>query len=146
MNDDHDAILLCDDDGAVLPLAHAIRMHNLTVDVARSATEAIEKLERRSFGAFVVVDSMLYNGLPLVGYIQRTRPELLSRVIVVSSGATTRRIRPNSAEVFATVTKPVDAHALVGAIHECGRRERSHQRVDSARSRRTTTDDSSVRA
>ena len=147
MIDDSGAILLCDDDsGSVSSLAHVIRMHNLTVDVARSGVEAVEKIERRPFGVLVVVDSVVYNGLPLISFLQRTRPELLCRAVVVSTGASGLRGRALPAEVFATISKPIDAHELVALIKECSRREPVQSRVDAIRPARASLDDSGIRA
>lgn len=145
MIDHDDVILLCGSDPATLgALAHAIRMHNLTVDIARDGVEASEKLDRRKFSVAVVLDAVLFKGTTLVSYLQRTRPEILARLIVVSTGDSGLSGRPLPPDVFATVTAPVDPHALVSAIRECTRRERSQPRMDPSRPR-LSADDSGIR-
>jgi len=145
MIDHDDVILLCGSDPATLgALAHAIRMHNLTVDIARDAVEAIEKLDRRRFAVAVVMDAVMIKETSLVSYLQRTRPEILARLIVVSTGDSGLSGRALPPDVFATVTAPVDSHALVAAIRECTRLERLHLRIDAPRPPRSP-DDSGIR-
>jgi len=145
MIEDNDVILLCGEaSGAAGPLAHAIRMHNLTVDFARDGVEALDRISRRTFSVLVIDDAVVVNETPLISYLSKTRPELLARVIVVSTGASGLHGRAIPPDVFARVNSPVDAHAVVAAIRECSRRGRSHQRIDSIRPRRSP-DDSAIR-
>jgi two-component system OmpR family response regulator len=82
-------------------------------------TAALDRLSSSDWGA-VVLDLMMpgTDGLAVLGTLQAARPELLSRVIVLTGG-TAELIGRIDQQVFRVLRKPFAPRELVETIREC---------------------------
>jgi two-component system response regulator CpxR len=83
--------LVADDDAGIRVLIHRIFLRNgFDADTARDGAEAIERIAQEEYDV-IVLDLMMprISGFAVAEYLQKYRPELLSRVIVITAfGAT----------------------------------------------------------
>ena len=90
--------LVADDDAGIRVLVARILTRNgFEVDSVRDGAEAIEHIMQKSYDV-IALDLMMprMDGFTVADYLQRHKPELLSRVIVMTAfgSAGVERIRP----------------------------------------------------
>jgi DNA-binding response OmpR family regulator len=115
-------VLLIDDDTSVRTLIRAVlRREAISVDVAADAGEAIAKLRRRAYSA-VLLDLMLggSSGLEVLRFLKTERPEMLHRVVVVSTASDhALRCMAERALIWDVVRKPFEITHLVEVVRAC---------------------------
>lgn len=113
-------LLLIEDDPAICSMvSHALRSGGYEVVVAETGLEALEHLgSSRSYDA-VILDLAIpgYSGLAILEHFRRNRPELLSRVIVVTAYAS-RLDNIDRRNVHKIILKPFDIDELVEAVND----------------------------
>jgi DNA-binding response OmpR family regulator len=105
--------LVADDDAGIRVLIHRILLRNgFEADTARDGAEAIERIADEDYDV-IVLDLMMprISGFAVAEYLQKHRPELLSRVIVITAfGAT--GIDKVKHMVDCTIEKPFEVSRL----------------------------------
>ncbi len=115
-------VLVIDDDEFVRSLISAVlRREGIRVDTAGDSSQAIQKLRRRSYGA-VLLDLLLRerDGLEVLHYLKSERPEMLRRVVLVTTAndQAIRRLTEHD-QVWGVVRKPFDIEHLVEVVRAC---------------------------
>ena len=114
-------VLLADDNEATCTLITALLHRDFAVDVANEGHEAIEKLKSRQYAAILLDLLMpLVDGYAVLDFLQKEKPELLSRVFVVTAALSPREMdRLQNYPVRAVIRKPFEVDALQAAVREC---------------------------
>jgi len=113
-------VLVVEDDSATRTLLSTGLSDDYEVADARNGREAIQSLESAEFDS-VVLDLMMpvLDGFGVLHFVEKHRPELLSRVIVVT-GADDYIVRlVPSGKVFDVLTKPCGLAELSDAVGRC---------------------------
>ncbi|MGN6183222.1 MAG: response regulator [Thermoanaerobaculia bacterium] len=86
-------VLLADDNEATCTLITAILQNEFLVETAHDGMEAIEKLKSRQYAA-VLLDLLMpvTDGYAVLDFLSQDRPELLSRVLVVTASLGAREM------------------------------------------------------
>ena len=114
-------VLICEDDhGIRLLLDKLLNRHGLSCDSASTGAEAIARLREESYD-LVLLDLILpmTSGYEVLAFLERHRPELLPRVIVVTA---LQRAFREALPVAAVVRKPFDIVDLDRLIERILRR------------------------
>ena len=130
-------VLCADDDRDVRDLcAVALSKAGFVTDVASNGREALEKLEEHDYAA-VLLDLHMpsVHGATILSVLQRERPEILRRIIVVT-GMPDAVVNGTHYPVAAVLRKPVSIEALVAEVNNC---------VASRAKRRVVENDMTVR-
>lgn len=98
-----------------------LRRDGLSPTIAESGEEAIEKLRGGSYRA-VLLDLMLreHEGLEVLRYLKNERPEMLRRVVLVTTAPdqALRRLTERD-EIWDVVRKPFDIDHLLRVVRAC---------------------------
>ena len=111
---------MVEDDSATRTLLAAALSEDYEVADARNGREAIRSIESSEFDT-VILDLMMpvLDGFGVLHFVEKNRPELLRRVIVVT-GADDYIVRlVPSDRVFDVLTKPCGVAELSDAIDRC---------------------------
>ena len=114
-------VLIADDNEATCTLLVALLRNDFTVDTASDGAEAIARLTSRRYGA-VLLDLLMprSDGYDVLEFLKNERPEMLSRVIVVTASLTQRQMeRVRSYPVCGVIAKPFDVELLLSAVKDC---------------------------
>lgn len=117
-------VLIADDNEATCTLITALLRGEFVVEVANDGAEAIEKLRGRQYAA-VLLDLLMpvADGYAVLDFLRAERPELLSRVIVLTASVGVRQIeRVREYPVCRVIAKPFEVDALVNAVRDCAGR------------------------
>jgi CheY-like chemotaxis protein len=111
--------LVVDDDAGIRILVARVLSREFQVDSARDGAEAIERILLHDYSV-IVLDLMMprIDGFAVIRYLLDHRPEMLSRVIVMTAfgaGAFGQVCPP----VERFIEKPFDIKALVTAAAQC---------------------------
>ena len=121
-------VLIIEDDEAIQTLMDAVfRDHPVVVDHAYDGETALNLL-RRSCYDVIVLDLMLpgRNGFEVIREIRVTRPEILSRTIVLTAASdSTLRDFAEASSVRRLIRKPFDLIDFVQEVLSCGSVTRS---------------------
>jgi DNA-binding response OmpR family regulator len=113
-------VLVADDDVHIRTLIDRLltREGFVVVEVPDGA-RAIECLSSRPFD-LIVLDLMMprVDGFGVISHLQKSRPELLARTVVVSAVPRTESLVALES-VCAVVSKPFDTNVLVAALRKC---------------------------
>jgi CheY-like chemotaxis protein len=114
-------VLLADDNEATCTLLTALLQGDFIVEVASDGREAIERLKSRQYAA-VLLDLLMpfVDGYAVLDHLREERPELLSRVLIVTASLGAREMQKVSAfEVAGIIAKPFEVDALLNAVRRC---------------------------
>ena len=114
-------VLLADDNEATSTLITALLQSDFVVEVASDGNEAIEKLKHRRY-AVILLDLLMpvFDGYAVLEFLRTERPELLSRVLVVTAALGAREMqRLSSYKVCGVIAKPFEVDTLFNAVREC---------------------------
>ncbi|HYI13049.1 MAG TPA: response regulator [Thermoanaerobaculia bacterium] len=114
-------VLLADDNEATCTLVTALLRSDFTVEVAFDGAHAIEKLKSRTYAAVLLDLRMpVTDGYGVLDYLQEERPEILSRVLIVTASLSAGEMeRVRQYPVCGVVAKPFEVDALFGAVRQC---------------------------
>lgn len=106
--------LVVDDDASIrILVARLLSQHGFVVDSVRDGAEAIEKVLEHDY-ALVTLDLMMprIDGYAVIRYLREHRPEMLSRVIVMTAfGSKSREDVCPPVQCF--IEKPFDVERLL---------------------------------
>ena len=125
-------ILCADDDPNVLELcAVALAKAGFAPDRATNGREVLEKLEDNNKYAAILLDLSMpsVHGATILSVLQRERPELLRRVIVVT-GMPDAVVDGVRVPVAAVLRKPVSVDALVSEVNNCLNRQSKRRLIE----------------
>lgn len=107
---DRKVLVVDDDDGIRQMVCKILERERFDVDRARDGAEAIEKLKQRDYN-LVLLDLMMprVDGYEVLRFLKRTRPQKLSRVVVMTA-LTPHEVEEPVAKVLA---KPFDVGVLI---------------------------------
>lgn len=113
-------VLLVDDNEATCTLVTALLCREFLVESAGDGMEAIERLRARRYAA-VILDLRMpqLDGFGVLDHLERERPELLPRVIVLTAAVSRRdeeRIRRY--RVARVIAKPFEIEHLLAAVRD----------------------------
>ncbi len=110
-------ILLVDDDPGVRKALARILSPRFEIVDAADGTEAVARIANGEMFDVILLDlEMPMDGKKTFEEIQRLRPELADRVIVVTGGGRSVELRRWVAKFPRVVEKPADARSLLAAI------------------------------
>jgi len=117
-------VLCADDDPDVRALcATALSKAGFVTDLATNGREVLEKLQDNDYAAILLDLSMpAVHGATVLSLVQRERPELLRRIIVVT-GMPDAVLDGITGYVAAVIRKPVSLQDLVAEVHRCSTRQ-----------------------
>jgi DNA-binding NtrC family response regulator len=113
-------VLCADDDPDVRTLcATALSKAGFVTDLASNGREALEKIQETEY-AVILLDLRMpsVHGTTLLSLVQREKPELLRRIIVVT-GMPEAAVDEVRAQVAAVLRKPVTLEELVAQVNQC---------------------------
>ena len=124
-------VLCADDDPAVRDLCSiALSRAGYATDVATNGREALEKVQDNRYAAILLDLSMpSVHGATILNVLQRERPELLRRIIVVT-GMPDAVVNSVRHPVAAVLRKPVSIEALVAEVGNCVSRHAKRHLVE----------------
>lgn len=113
-------VLCADDDPDVRALCvAALERAGYAVDEASDGRDAREKLERIRYAAVLLDLGMPYlHGATLISILQRERPELLRRIVVMT-GMSDAVVADVQALVASVLHKPLTLERILGAVSDC---------------------------
>jgi CheY-like chemotaxis protein len=114
-------VLLAEDNEATCTLIRAILRSDFEVDVVHDGGDAIEKLKACAY-AVVLLDLHMpvSDGFAVLDFLRQERPEMLSRVLIVTAAlavADMERVRRYS--VAGVIAKPFEVDVLYAAVRAC---------------------------
>jgi two-component system response regulator (stage 0 sporulation protein F) len=112
-------ILVVDDDDSIrLMVERVLRRDGYSVDGARDGFEAIEKLGQNDY-LTILLDLMMpgLDGIGVLEYLERHRPELGRQVIVMSANIPAATDAARLAQVARVLAKPFDLSDLRSEVH-----------------------------
>jgi DNA-binding response OmpR family regulator len=113
--------LVVDDDPGLQGLFHTLLGRDgFSVDSAPNGRMAFEYLRRGSYSV-ILLDLMMpdVNGFELLDRLERERPGLLRRVIVLTGAAQRDVDALDTSRIWGVIRKPFDIEALVHATRSC---------------------------
>ena len=114
-------VLIADDNEATCTLITALLRSEFHVEIAHDGGEAIQKLKSRQYAA-VLLDLLMpvTDGYAVLDFLRAERPELFSRVLVLTASIGTRQMeRVAEYPIRRVIAKPFEVDALVNAVREC---------------------------
>ena len=121
-------ILCADDDPNVLELcAVALAKAGFVTDRATNGREVLEKVQENKY-AVILLDLAMpsVHGATILSVLQRERPELLRRIIVVT-GMPDAVVNGVRVPVAAVLRKPLSIDALISEVNQCLARPEKHR-------------------
>ena len=118
---DKPLVLIADDNEATCTLVTAVLRSEFAVEVARDGHEAIEKLKSRRYAA-VLLDLLMpvADGYAVLDYLRAERPDVLSRVMVITASVGVRQMeRIGEYPVRRVIPKPFEVDVLFNSVREC---------------------------
>jgi len=122
-------VLCADDDQGVRDLCSiALAKAGFAPDTAANGRDALEKLQDNKYAAILLDLSMpSVHGATILNVVQRERPELLHKIIVVT-GMSDAAVGDLHYPVAAVLRKPVSIDALVAEVNKCCTSRQSKRR------------------
>ena len=116
-------VLCADDDPSVRDLCSmALTRAGFVTEVAANGREVLEKIETTDYAAILLDLAMpSVHGATILSVLQRERPELLRRIIIVT-GMPDAVVEGVNQQVAAVLRKPVSLDALVAEVKNCSTR------------------------
>lgn len=115
------SVLLADDNEATCILIKALLQPEFAVDVVTDGAEAVEKLKARRYSAILLDLRMpVMDGYGVLEFLDRDRPDLLSRVLVVTAALSpVEQERVRRHPICGVIAKPFEVDTLLAAVKEC---------------------------
>jgi two-component system chemotaxis response regulator CheY len=122
-------VLCADDDAGVRDLCSiALAKAGFAPDTASNGREALEKLQDNKYAAILLDLSMpSVHGATILNVLQRERPELLHKIIVVT-GMSDAAVGDVRYPVAAVLRKPVPVEELVAEVNKCSSSRQAKRR------------------
>jgi CheY-like chemotaxis protein len=122
-------VLIADDNEATCALVAAILRRDFETEIATDGIEAIEKLRVLQYAAVLLDLRMPHvDGFSVLQFLQDDRPEVLSRVIVLTASLTKQETdRVHTFPVCGIIAKPFEIETLLTAVKQCASRH-THSR------------------
>ena len=117
----HRHVLVVDDDLALRGLFKNLLTRNgFEVDSASDGRTAYDQMTRENYEV-ILLDLMMpnVNGFELLERIERDRPGLLSRVIVMTGAAQRTVVKLDTSKVWGLIRKPFDIDNLLSSTIAC---------------------------
>lgn len=114
-------VLVVDDDTNLQTLLHVVlRRAGYAVDFASDGPSGLQKLQNGLYDA-VLLDLLTpsLTGLDILAAIERDRPSILRKVVVVSGAPPSTLAKAQQYSVNAVMRKPFDIIELVNAVRAC---------------------------
>ena len=114
-------VLIAEDNEATCTLLIALLRNDFTVETARDGGEAIAKLTSRRYAA-VLLDLLMprSDGYDVLEFVKNERPEMLSRILVVTASLTAVQMqRVQAYAICGVIRKPFDVDVLLEAVKTC---------------------------
>ena len=114
-------VLVADGDKALQVLLNVLLTRaGFDVDFAHDGNEALEKMRGDSYAA-VMLDLILpeLSGVEILERIERDRPELLPKTIVVTGASRGIIDKVNTSRIHALLRKPFDIQDVIRLTTEC---------------------------
>ncbi len=114
-------VLVADGDKALQVLLNVLLTRaGFDVDFAQDGNEALEKMRGDSYAA-VMLDLILpeLSGVEILERIERDRPELLPKTIVVTGASRGIIDKVNTSRIHALLRKPFDIQDVIRLTKEC---------------------------
>lgn len=114
-------VLVADDNEATCTLLTALLRNDFIVETAGDGAETIAKLTSRRYAA-VLLDLLMprSDGYDVLEFARLERPEMLSRILVVTASLTERQMqRVRTYPICGLIAKPFDVEFLLNAVKEC---------------------------
>lgn len=113
-------VLCADDDPGVRDLCSiALTKAGFVTDLAANGRETLQKLQDNDYAAVLLDLSMpSVHGATVLSLVEREKPELLRRIIVVS-GMPDAAVDAVRHQVAAVLRKPVSLDALLAEVNNC---------------------------
>ena len=111
-------VLIVDDDDAIrMMVERVLRREAFEVDSARDGFEAIEKLAQNDYVA-ILLDLMMprVDGLGVLQFLERNRPELRPAVIVMSANVPGATDAMRQGRVARVLAKPFDLSEMLDYV------------------------------
>jgi CheY-like chemotaxis protein len=121
-------VLVVDDNSETCTLIAAILRRDFITESAGDGMEAVEKLKTKQYGV-VILDLRMphYDGFSVLDFLKETRPEALSRVVVVTATLSERDItKARTYGVHKIIAKPFDVDALLATVKHCAGTDGPH--------------------
>lgn len=117
------SLLIIEDDQALLKLLEALmRRGNIGIETLSRGAGALNAIKSEKHDA-VILDLMLpdVSGFEILRSLQATRPDLLSRIIVLTAASevTLAELSPARSSIWKLVRKPFDITELIEAARSC---------------------------
>lgn len=118
---DKPVVLIADDNEATRTLIAALLQPDFLAETASDGGETIERLKSRRYAAILLDLRMpATDGYGVLDYLEKERPDLLPRVLVVTASLSRRELERVSAyKVHGVIAKPFDVDALAAAVRAC---------------------------
>ena len=121
-------VLVADDNEATCTLVRALLQNEFIIDVVSDGNEAIEVLRNRQYAA-ILLDLLMpiADGFAVLEFLERERPDLLRRVIVVTAALAPREMqRARAYPTCAVIAKPFDVDELLTVVRQCAALNEPH--------------------
>jgi len=118
VSDGNKRVLIVDDDESIrIMVERVLRRADFEVDSARDGFEAIEKLAWNDYSA-ILLDLMMprVDGLGVLEFLERHRPELSPAVIVMSANVPGATDVGREGRVGRVLPKPFDLNELLDSV------------------------------
>ncbi len=115
------SVLVADDNEATCTLIKALLQSEFAVDVVTDGAEAVETLKVRQYSAILLDLRMpVMDGYGVLEFLERNRPDLLPRVLVVTAALSPAEIgRVRGYPICGVIAKPFEVDALLSAVRQC---------------------------
>lgn len=115
------SVLVADDNEATCTLIKALLQSEFAVDVVTDGAEAVETLKARQYSAILLDLRMpVMDGYGVLEFLDRNRPDLLPRVLVVTAALSHSEIeRARRYRIRGVIAKPFEVDTLLTAVRDC---------------------------
>jgi DNA-binding response OmpR family regulator len=117
-------ILVAEDDTALNALVVAwLRKGGLEPESVFDGEAAIDRLRANDYAA-ILLDIMMprATGFDVIEFVQRERPQMLERIVVMTAGGESITSRLRSDTVYRLIEKPFDLREVLNTARECATR------------------------
>lgn len=130
-DDSVQGVLVVDDDPAIQQMFRTVlKRQGISADVVADGESALQRLRNREYDA-ILLDLMLprTNGFEVIRHLKCSKPNLLSRVIVVTAAAERTLECLDTNDVRKVLRKPFDIDELVAEVRACMAQRSGARRV-----------------
>lgn len=115
------SVLVVDDDLQILQLIEIVLSRaGLTVEAVSNGSVANDRLAETDYAAIVLDLTMpLISGFEVLSRLKRIKPQMLSRVVVITAMTDTGVRRLNRSLIYSVVSKPFDIAKMTETVKKC---------------------------